>query len=287
MGKAGNPRVNAMLPRPGERHSFGRKLSIPGAISFCSIPMMKSLLRCACEAAETIIRGSFSSFCNPRSEVGRRVLEPDTSPECRPRSTGTPRPVRAISSSLEYRSEPNFACWVTPSRFRPGAVPDGVGHFMVKGVIVVLLAVKGGGRRDADHVILGGVISSESCVMDRTELRAFDDGSGSFERLGQYFDWWRSLATWMPSVWSRLKTFDHRTNGIRDGPAVFPHNQVPGIVPLFEDLVVDDGRGFLTLLHVPTKVERLFKAEPEGRLKSEEPRSKALMPRYGLRETMF
>ena len=33
--------------------------------------------RCACEAAETIRRGSFSSFLHPRAEVCRRVLEPD------------------------------------------------------------------------------------------------------------------------------------------------------------------------------------------------------------------
>ena len=44
--------------------------------SLCSIPMMKSLARCACDAAETIIRGSFSSFSSPRGEVGGRVLEP-------------------------------------------------------------------------------------------------------------------------------------------------------------------------------------------------------------------
>jgi hypothetical protein len=59
-----------------------------------------------------------------------------------------------------------------------------MGHFVIQAVIVVLLAVKGGGSGHPDYVILGGVISSESSVMNRTELRAIDHSCGSFERLG-------------------------------------------------------------------------------------------------------
>jgi hypothetical protein len=68
-----------------------------------------------------------------------------------------------------------------------------VGHFVIQAVIVVLLTVKGGGSGHPDHVILGGVISSESSVMNRTELRAIDHSCGSFERLGS-IDWWHWLA---------------------------------------------------------------------------------------------
>ena len=45
--------------------------------------------------------------------------------------------------------------------------------------------------------------------------------------------------------------------------AVLAHDHVPGFVTLFEDLVVDDGSGFLALLHVPAKVERLPETDPE------------------------
>jgi hypothetical protein len=47
------------------------------------------------------------------------------------------------------------------------------------------------------------------------------------------------------------------------GLAVLTHNHVPGFVLLFEDLVVDDRRGFLALFHVAAKVERLPETDPE------------------------
>ena len=56
-------------------------------------------------------------------------------------------------------------------------------HLVVKGVVVVLLAVEGGGSRDADHVILGRVAGSESPVVNRAEPRILDDGSRPFVRL--------------------------------------------------------------------------------------------------------
>ena len=61
MCESGNPGVNPMIPRPGKRIPSG-EVWHSWSDSLCSIPMMKSLLRCACEAAEMIMRGSFSSF---------------------------------------------------------------------------------------------------------------------------------------------------------------------------------------------------------------------------------
>ena len=55
-------------------------------------------------------------------------------------------------------------------------------QFMVKGVVVVLLAVEGGGRRDADNIIRGRVEGGESRVVDRTEPGIFHDGSRPFVR---------------------------------------------------------------------------------------------------------
>ena len=61
----------------------------------------------------------------------------------------------------------------------------------------------------------------------------------------------------MPSVWSRLKTFAHPDNRNASGPAVLAQHFLPSFVPLFEDLVIDDRRGFLSLRDVAAKVERL------------------------------
>ena len=55
-------------------------------------------------------------------------------------------------------------------------------QLMVKGVVIVLLAVEGGGRRDADHVIPGRVAGGESRVVDRAEPGIFHDGSRPFVR---------------------------------------------------------------------------------------------------------
>ncbi len=45
--------------------------------------------------------------------------------------------------------------------------------------------------------------------------------------------------------------------------AVLAQHDLPGFVPLFEDLVIDDGSGFLALLDVAAKVEALLKSNPE------------------------
>ena len=64
-----------------------------------------------------------------------------------------------------------------------GGLARCVNHLMVKGVVVILLAVEGGGRRDADHVIRGRVERGESRVVDRAEPGIFHDGSRLFVRL--------------------------------------------------------------------------------------------------------
>ena len=57
-----------------------------------------------------------------------------------------------------------------------GGMAAGVSEFMVKGVVVILLAMEGGGRRDADNIIRGRVERGESRVVDR-------DRAWHFQRL--------------------------------------------------------------------------------------------------------
>ena len=63
-----------------------------------------------------------------------------------------------------------------------GTVAGCVSHLVVKGVVVVLLAVEGRWRRDADHVIPGRVAGGESRVVDRAETGIFHDRRCPFER---------------------------------------------------------------------------------------------------------
>ena len=72
------------------------------------MPVMKLPLRCACEAAETIMRGSFSSFCThePRYAAEFSNRTESRMPASSDRNAAPNSP---ISSSLEYRSEPILA----------------------------------------------------------------------------------------------------------------------------------------------------------------------------------
>jgi hypothetical protein len=56
-------------------------------------------------------------------------------------------------------------------------------QLVVEGVVVILMAVEGGGRRDADYVILGRIAGSKSRVVDGAEPRIFNDCGCLFERL--------------------------------------------------------------------------------------------------------
>ena len=44
-------------------------------------------------------------------------------------------------------------------------------HFMVKAMMIVVLAVEGGRRRDANHVVLGRILRGKSRVVDHTGAR--------------------------------------------------------------------------------------------------------------------
>ena len=68
----------------------------------------------------------------------------------------------------------------------------------------------------------------------------------------------------MPSVWSRLKTFAHRTKGTAGWSPVVAQHHLPGFVPLFENLVVDDRRGSLALPDMAAKVQGLFEGIQKG-----------------------
>ena len=55
-------------------------------------------------------------------------------------------------------------------------------HLVVKGVVVVLPAVKGGGGGDADHVVRRRVAGGKSFEVDGAKPGIFNDGSCFFER---------------------------------------------------------------------------------------------------------
>ncbi len=56
-------------------------------------------------------------------------------------------------------------------------------QLVVEGVVVVLLALEGGGCRDADNVILGRIAGGKSRVVDGAEFGILDDGSRLFVKL--------------------------------------------------------------------------------------------------------
>jgi len=96
-------------------------------------------------------------------------------------------------------------------------------------------------------------------MVNRTELRVLHQDCRSFERLGSILtggNGWRRDALRLVEI-ENIGPANEWNPG---WPAVFPDNQVAGIVPLFKELVVNDRSGLLTLLHVPTQVESLFKA---------------------------
>jgi hypothetical protein len=59
----------------------------------------------------------------------------------------------------------------------------GVSQLVVQGVVVILMAMKCGGCRDADYVILGRIAGSKSRAVDGAEPRIFNDCGRLFERL--------------------------------------------------------------------------------------------------------
>jgi len=135
-------------------------------------------------------------------------------------------------------------------------------HLVVKGVVVILLAVECGGCRDADDIIPRRVAGGKSRMVNRTELGVFNDGSRPFVRLCHALarrDRRRLDALCLIEI-KNIRPPDKR---YARGPAVLARHQVSGFVPLFEDLIINDRRGFLALLHVPAKVEGLFETDPE------------------------
>ena len=98
--------------------------------------------------------------------------------------------------------------------------------------------------------------------MDGAKLGILHDGSRLFVRLRNILAR-RDLGCW--DAFGLVEIEDIRPADERNAgwSAVLAHHHVPGFVPLFEDLIVDDGSGFLALLHVPAKVERLLETDPE------------------------
>src|SRR5262245_17385453 len=77
IGIAWNPRIDSILARPGEGHSFWRKLRFEKALllldSHNEVRTSLSLRGCQDDHPRIIFK-----LRNPRSEIGSRVLEPDT-----------------------------------------------------------------------------------------------------------------------------------------------------------------------------------------------------------------
>ncbi len=153
VAEAGNPRINAMLPRPGERHSFGRNLAfLERFLVLDSHDEIAGPLRLRGRGDDQ--PGIVFELLSPRTEVGRRVLEPD-----RVQNARLVRQERRAEFGNQFLFRIPLG---TKSRVlrdtlpvQAGDVARCVDHLMVKGVVIVLPAVEDGGRRDADHVILG------------------------------------------------------------------------------------------------------------------------------------
>src|SRR6476660_1227629 len=99
-------------------------------------------------------------------------------------------------------------------------------------------------------------------MMDGAEVGILHDGS-------RLFVWLRDVLTRRDlrcrDAIGLVEIEDIRPTEERNAgwPAVLAHDHVPGFVTLFENLVINDRRGFLALLHVPAKVERLLETNPE------------------------
>ena len=205
--------------------------------------------------------GIVFKLLHPRAEVCRRVLEPD-----RVQNARLVRQERRSQFANQLLLGIPFGAKSRPLRdtlpVQTGGVAAGMSEFMVKGVVVVLLAVEGGGRRDADNIIRGRVERGESRVVDGTKPGIFHDGSRPFVRRRHALvrrDRRCRDAFGLVEI-ENIRPPDERNAG---GRAVLAQHHLPGFVPLFEDLVIDDRRGFLALLHVAAKVERLPETDPE------------------------
>jgi hypothetical protein len=76
--------------------------------------------------------------------------------------------------------------------------------------------------------------------------------------------WFAVIAgAWIPSVWSKIENIRPADEGNAGWFAVIAHDGFSGVVPPFEDLVIDDRRGLLAFVHMTAKVERLLEGKPE------------------------
>ena len=64
----------------------------------------------------------------------------------------------------------------------------GVSEFMVEGMVVVLVAMEGVGRGDADDIIRGRVAGGKSRVVDRAEPGIFPRWQRPFHMAASWFD---------------------------------------------------------------------------------------------------
>jgi hypothetical protein len=99
-------------------------------------------------------------------------------------------------------------------------------------------------------------------VVDGIQPGILNDGSCLFVRLGQALA--RGDRGGLNAL-GLIKIENIRPPEERNasGPAVLVQQDLPGFVPLFEDLVIDDRRGFLALLDMAAEVEALLESKPE------------------------
>ena len=76
VGEARNPRINSIVARPGERHSFRGKLRFNTLLLLDSHNEVRTPL--GLRGCRDDHPGIIFKLRNPRSEIGSRVLEPDT-----------------------------------------------------------------------------------------------------------------------------------------------------------------------------------------------------------------
>ena len=135
-----------MLARPGQRHSLGRGLAfLERFLVLDAHDEITTALRLRGRGDDHAV--IVFKLLHPRAEVCRRVLEPD-----RVQNARLVRQERRSQFANQLPLGIPFGAKSSPLRdtlpVQTGGVAAGMSEFMVKGVVIVLLAVEGGGRRD-------------------------------------------------------------------------------------------------------------------------------------------
>jgi len=105
-------------------------------------------------------------------------------------------------------------------------------------------------------------------VVDGAGLGLLDDLGCLFERVEGVLIYGLVLSRWGDSLGLvEVEGIAPADEGYPGGATIAAQHKVPVVIPLLEELVVDDWGGFLALLDLPSKVVGLLEGQPVGGLK--------------------